>query len=165
LLIASAALVACRRDDAPRRVDQEHFDAGCLDPESDVRTRLEGDQRVLRTEPAVDLDGDGVTDPILTRNGYCGSGGCTWHVYRSNAGCARWIGTFFGDPTPRSSSRHAGLMDLEVFARGGWAELHDYQFNGSTYVRTRRRCAPRDPLPEDDFAEVHCGEWDAEDAP
>lgn len=140
----------------------------CVEPSADARSRLgpdaEGD---LQIERSVDLDGDGAADPFVTHASFCGTGGCTWHLYVVRGSCAHHVGELFGLlPIARTAS-HGGLAELEIVMRdgcGGMARTETrVRFEGTAYVPySTRRC--RCPGPEDDPSEAEdperlCEPW------
>ena len=58
----------------------------CVDPLVDARQRLGPDAHdgPLRVERMVDLDGDGTTDPYVTHEVFCGTGGCQTGIFASD---------------------------------------------------------------------------------
>jgi hypothetical protein len=63
--------------------------AGCVDVASDIAKRAPD---AKPGSAAIDLDGDGVLDPVFT--GYCSmmGGNCETYLYASNDGCPRYAG-------------------------------------------------------------------------
>jgi hypothetical protein len=118
----------------------------CVDPGADARRRLGPDaDGELRVERSVDLDGDGRPDPLVTQASFCGTGGCTWHLYVGRGACAHHVGEVFGMlPLPRPVVSQ-GLIELEIATRdgcGGMARTESrLRFDGQTYMPyTTRKC-------------------------
>ncbi len=142
----------------------------CVDPVADARARLgvDADEDGVQVERAIDLDGDGVVDPFVTHSSFCGTGGCTWHLFVSRGACAHHVGSIFGVmPSSRASTAH-GLVDLEIAARDGCAGMARTEtrarFDGAEYVQDEvRRCVCPSEPPEgehDDWdPDAFCEPW------
>ncbi|MBL8719574.1 MAG: hypothetical protein JNL79_26535 [Myxococcales bacterium] len=118
----------------------------CVDPLVDARQRLGPDAHdgPLRVERMVDLDGDGTTDPYVTHEVFCGTGGCRWQLYVQREGCAHHVGELFGmTPLPTEDPRKHGLLSLVVIVRAGCAGLARAEarvvFDGTRYVPVAER--------------------------
>lgn len=141
----------------------------CVDPVHDALDRLgpDADREGLRDERSVDLDGDGAPDAFLTHGSFCGTGGCTWHLYVTRGACAHYVGELFGVlPLVRVRSEK-GLAELEIVARTGCAGMARTEtrarFDGHVYApHSARKCRcpePSDePSPEPD-PETLCEPW------
>jgi hypothetical protein len=88
----------------------------------------------------VDLDDDGTEDVLALMNGksgYCGSGGCTLFVLRTQKGGLGKVGAIkvVNAPIFARKERHHGWRDLLVTVRGGGAKpgLAALAFDGSSY--------------------------------
>lgn len=154
-LAASSGGVAC----GPPRVPppgptKVALPGPCVDPLVDARARLGPDAHdgPLRVERMVDLDGDGTTDPYVTHEVFCGTGGCRWQVYVQREGCAHHVGELFGmAPLPLEEVHTHGLRALTLVWRAGCAGLARdetrVRFDGVRYVPfARRKCT----CPEED---------------
>jgi hypothetical protein len=95
---------------------------GCVDPLIDAARRFESPRDELRTQ-AVRLDRDAHADLAVATLGYCGSGGCDFHLYRIDGKrCARWVGHITG-----RTIEHAGPP-----GRRGFYPLKSAWHSGST---------------------------------
>lgn len=137
----------------------------CVQPETDAHDRLGPDaDGALRVERTLDLDGDSNPDWLITHASFCGTGGCTWHVYVSRGTCGHWVGEVFGMlPMARSHVTH-GLVELEIATRdgcGGMARTESrLRFDGLKYVpfsARKCRCPEGDETSED--PERWCESW------
>ena len=152
----------------PRPAPKIELPGGCVDPLSDALDRLgpDADRPGLREETSTDLDGDGQNDPFVTHP-FCGTGGCSWHLYVTRGSCAHYVGELFGMlPIPRPRTEK-GLVELEIAARTGCAGMARTEtrarFDGKTYVplsARKRRCpeASDETAPEPD-PEALCEPW------
>ncbi len=148
----------------PKKEKKLALPGPCVDPEVDTRIRLGPDARdgVLRVERMVDLDGDGVTDPYVTHEVFCGTGGCRWQLYVERGTCGHHVGELFGmTPLPISEARDHGLLKLGVTVRQGCAGLARFEtrvrFDGTRYLPFESRactCPKEDDPPGD-----QCADW------
>lgn len=142
----------------------------CIDPEHDARTRLGSDAQGegLRVERRVDLDEDGIADPFVTHEVFCGTGGCDWHLYVQRGTCAYHVGEMFA-VLPLSISEKAkslGLLDLTGTIRNGCTGVARTEvvasFDGARYriVRERTCTCPKEDEAKDatDF-DATCEDW------
>lgn len=120
----------------------------CVDPIRDSKTRLDaadtptiferflgkkGEDMELSNGP--DLDGDGVRDWLVTTNGYCGSGGCTYLLYVRRGSCGHFVGEASGRDVDLAGGTSHGLADITSSFHGGcceWEETRSH-FDGTTY--------------------------------
>lgn len=179
-LAVSATLVGCTSRpvagpppppiERPAPAKTEPLPGACVDPVADARARMgkDADAEGVQVERAVDLDGDGILDPFVTHSSFCGTGGCTWHLFVARGGCAHHVGVLFGVmPFSRASTAN-GLVDLEVAARDGCAGMARTEtrarFDGTEYVQHEvRRCeCPTEPTEgehEDWDPDAFCEAW------
>jgi hypothetical protein len=141
----------------------------CVDPIHDALDRLgpDADREGLREEQSVDLDGDGQADRFLTHGSFCGTGGCTWHLYVTRGTCAHYVGELFGALPIVRVRPDKGLVELEIAARTGCAGMARTEtrarFDGRVYVpHAARKC--RCPEPSDETSpepdpEALCEAW------
>ena len=117
----------------------------CVDPQKDARLRLGPDAQGegLRVERTSDLDDDGVLDPFVTHEVFCGTGGCDWHLYVARGPCAYHVGEIFTMLPLTLSSKRLGLFDLTGTIRNGCAGMArtDFvaTFDGARYGVVRER--------------------------
>lgn len=143
----------------------------CVNPVIDALDRLgpDADREGLREERSLDLDGDGHSDALITHGAFCGTGGCTWHLYVARETCGHYVGELFG-VLPLALPRVAkGLIELEVAARTGCAGMARTEtrarFDGTAYLAySVRKCRCPDETeeaaPEPD-PEKLCEPWHA----
>jgi hypothetical protein len=143
----------------------------CVDPVNDALDRLgpDADREGLREERSVDLDGDGNHDALITHGAFCGTGGCTWHVYVTRGTCGHYVGELFGMLPLARPTVVKGLVELEVVARTGCAGMARTEtrarFDGTAYLAySVRKCrCPEEAdeaIPEPD-PEKLCEPWRA----
>ena len=164
LLLAACSPAPQAHVTPPPKPPKLSLPGGCVAPESDARARLGPDAHdgALRVERIVDLDGDGITDPYVTHDVFCGTGGCRWQLYVERGPCGHHVGELFGmTPLPIAEVRDHGLLQLEVTVRQGCAGLARFEtrvrFDGATYkaFQTRACTCPK----EDDPPGDQCAEW------
>ncbi len=176
LLCCLWSLVACgpppravSNHPAPRPAPKLALPGSCVDPIHDALDRLgpDADREGLRDERGVDLDGDGQGDRFLTHGAFCGTGGCSWHLYVSRGACAHYVGELFGMLPIARPRTDKGLVELEITARTGCAGMARTEtrarFDGHVYTpHSSRKC--RCPEPSDETAgepdpEALCDPW------
>lgn len=180
-VLAVALLLACGparplaiEKPAPKPKPVIALPGACVDPVNDALDRLgpDADREGIRVERTLDLDADGHVDPFVTESAFCGTGGCTWHVYVSRGACAHYVGEMFGVLPVAGLEAHGGLIDLEIGAKtgcGGMARTETRaRFDGKFYVPySMRKC--RCPDEGDDAKvpdpEALCEPWKAVSAP
>lgn len=140
----------------------------CVDPASDARASFgpDADEGGLRVERPLDLDGDGVLDPLVTHAAFCGTGGCDFRLYVARGTCAHRVGAMFGSTPAALSERSHGLVDLQSAARNGCGGLARTEsrarFDGSAYVVYEERTCS---CPDEGEMEAECGPWKAASTP
>jgi hypothetical protein len=149
----------------------------CVDPIRDARARFGADADAAGVKSAsIDLDVDGTPDTMISHESFCGTGGCAWHLYVVRGACGHHVGELFAVlPIAEPSSRHLGLVDLDVTVRNGCAGLarteERARFDGEEYVadRTRTcRCPDDDDdghLGDDPDPDRYCDDWHDPKAP
>lgn len=141
----------------------------CVDPERDARTRLGTDAQGdgLRVERNVDLDDDGVVDPFVTHEVFCGTGGCDWHLYVQRGACAHHVGELFVVLPLATKTKRFGLVDLTGTVRKGCAGMARTDvvasFDGARYrvVRERKCDCPDEDHPGVPDPDTSCEDWHA----
>ncbi len=110
---------------------------------------LEEAREIYWSRHRIDVNGDGVKDLMLAWGGYCGSGGCVWHLYRCGQGgdCATWLGTLRGRFYEATGERHRGYAELLLGRHSGSCDVEKvrYRFDGqaySPYTVRNCRCVP-----------------------
>jgi hypothetical protein len=154
---------------APSATSSLKLHGSCVDPESDARLRLGADAQGegLRVEHAADLDGDGVLDPFVTHEVFCGTGGCDWHLYVARASCAVHVGELFAVLPLTTSTKSLGLFDLVGSVRNGCAGMArtDFvaSFDGARYRIVRERACTCPDLDEGTAPDpdATCEDWHA----
>lgn len=139
----------------------------CVDPEKDARLRLGADAQGegLRVERAADLDGDGVLDPFVTHEVFCGTGGCDWHLYVARGACAIHVGELFAVLPLATTTQRFGLFDLVGTVRNGCAGMArtDFvaTFDGARYRIVRERACACPDLDEgaSPDPDATCEDW------
>jgi hypothetical protein len=145
---------------------------GCIaDPPAHLRAHLTAQERELMDmmigdagyeQPLEDIDGDGVAERMLAWT--CGAtGNCQYRLYASNRGCTKVVGAFGALSVTLSATRHHGLLDLEVWTKGGCAGLEGtwerYVFDGNRYAVVETKecpCPPGMAAPKCTAQNKHC---------
>jgi hypothetical protein len=140
----------------------------CVDPINDALDRLgpDADREGLRVEGSIDLDRDGHGDAFITHGAFCGTGGCTWHLYVTRGTCAHYVGELFGVLPLARPNAVAGLVELEIAAKTGCAGMARTEtrarFDGKAYVPySMRKCRCPDEGGEADIPDPEklCEPW------
>ena len=156
---------------APRPKPVTALPGACVDPVFDALDRLgpDADRDGLRDERSLDLDSDGRSDLLLTHGAFCGTGGCTWHLYVLRGACGHYVGELFGMLPLARPERSKGLVELEVTARTGCAGMARTEtrarFDGAAYVPySMRKCRcpeEADEMAPDPDPDKLCEAWRA----
>lgn len=140
----------------------------CVDPLNDALDRLgpDADREGLRVERPIDLDGDGRPDPLVTHGAFCGTGGCSWHVYVDRETCAHHVGELFGVLPLARPTFVGGLVELEIAAKtgcGGMARTETRaRFDGKAYSpHSMRKCRCPDETESVPDPDALCEPWRA----
>ncbi len=159
------ALSACTSTSPPppHPAQNKPPSAPCLLAVDDALARLSAPDEAL-THADLDLDGDGLLDPIVTHPSSCGSGGCTWELYLSHGTCARHVGELFGVKPRQLPHVHDGLVEIAIDQRDGCAGMARVEvrawFDGASYVAHEMRTCDCPERPDASSApDANCEEW------
>lgn len=120
-------------------------DAACVrDLVEDARQRLESDVdfpgQATRRGELDDVDGDGEPEALVSFREHCGVRNCTWAIYRTGRGCAKYAGTLEGAAWRVLETSHHGLRDLTATWVAGCVGAQRYEtvleFDGGRYRPT-----------------------------
>lgn len=162
LVALAVAGVACAPgpSTAVRPTSGDPGAAPCVDAGSDAKRRLKAAEVSLASK--LDLDGDGAPDPIVTSDGWCGSGGCDHLLYVQRGACARYVGRLRGREIRLAKGRHNGFADLETDEHGGaqWAEKRaSLHADGEYHVDEERVCKARVVEKDEPNPAADCKPW------